>query len=243
MINKKFNAITMKDLAKTGVYDGIDFQDYVNRSKNGDKTAVQELENIFEKGDMILKDTLVNQKMNKIQSEYKIVDTDFNLITTDYFIDNIGALTVIGSRVVKPGPEEVIDRNKHWYIEGFITKAKFKQFPELYQRFKDKYNNYNTDNWKLELNVIGGITAGYVSIDREELMQWREDGVFIEPWGFNQDKSIICYTELLIETRQEFKKKANNIRQKGRIDSMEDLKTLMLDDEGQEIFNSIFKEV
>lgn len=239
-INKKFIDITMTDLAKTGVFDDTDLQSLTDRAENGDTKAVQEIFNNLDEGNKILKETFINQKMDKIQREYKIINPDFNLITTDYFNDNIESLSLVGDRTVEPGPEETQDKDKHWYIQGFITYLEFKKFPELYQKFKEKYKDYSTDEWDLELNVIGGIMVGNLALNREELEKWRKDGVLIEPWGFDENSSMISFTELLIQANEEFKKKANSIREKGRIDSMEDLKTLMLDDEGEELFKSIF---
>ena len=240
IINKRFIEITMTDLARTGVFDDMDLEDLTIRAESGDNEAVKEIYTNLDKGDQILKETFVKQKMDKIFNEYKILNEDFNLITTDYFQNNIEELSIIGSRTVEPGPEEVIDRDKHWFIEGYITLRDYEKFPDLYQVFKEKYSNYNTDSWDLELNIIGGIMADNLAIDREELQNWRKNGVLIEPWGFDVNRNMVSFTELLIRVNEEFKKKANNIREKGRIDSMEDLKTLMLDDKGEELFKSIF---
>src|SRR5690554_4278525 len=198
IINKKINEITMVDLVNTGVYDGVDFQEYVNRAEHGDPEAIPELIEILDRGDQILKETFIDEKMDKILKEYKIVDQDFNLITTDYFIDNIKGLSLIGSRTVEPGAEETQDKNKYWYIEGYITMAEFERFPALYQEFKEKFSNYITDDWQLELNVIGGVIAGKIAVDTHKMDSWRKDGVNIEAWGFNEDRNMTCFTELLI---------------------------------------------
>jgi len=106
MINKKIRDITLKDFANLSIYDEVNF----DKERNS-----KELLKLLDRGNQILKESFVNQELNRINKDYRKVNTDYNLIITDYFkndIDNI--LTIVASRTVEPGPEELTEKQQHW---------------------------------------------------------------------------------------------------------------------------------
>ncbi len=131
MFNKLKN-ITLKDIVQTGIYDSVDFDK---------KRELEEVMKLLDRGNKILRDYFISWELDRIKEQHNKIDQEFNLITTDYFkneIDNI--LTVIASRTVKPGPEEVTEMKNDWLFKGYITWLDFKGWEELYPVFEELYS-------------------------------------------------------------------------------------------------------
>ncbi len=240
MLDKKIGDITLNDIANLNIYDGVNFDKQIELIREGTSGAKNELLEILDRANQLMKKQFINQKINRIKENYNEVDLVHNLITTDYIIDDVGPLSIVASRTVEPGPESVKNKYNNWLFEGVITSGELQQLPALYPEFRAKYSEYNRDNWQLELDIVGGIIQGQMVISTDSIQDWRKEGVLMEPWGFNEDGKMTSFTDLMIKAHKEFKKKADSIRKKGRIDSIEDMRIIKLDDEGEDLFNSIF---
>ena len=231
MFNQLKN-ITLKDIVQTGIYDGVDFDK---------KREPGEVMKLLDQGNQILKDYFICWELDRIKEQHNKIDPEFNLITTDYFkneIDNM--LTVIASRTVKPGPEEVTEMKNNWLFKGYITWLDFKGWEELYPVFEELYREYNRPDWQIELNIIGGITEGHMLVSTDKIQQWRTLGVLIEPWGFDESHKLISFTDLLIQSNEQLKKEANEIREKGKTENIHEARILKLDKKGKQLFSQLF---
>ena len=232
MIDKNIKDITFKDFASLKIYDDVDFE------KQRDP---EEIYNLIDRGNQVLKEIFINKELERINNNYRKVNSEFNLITTVYFKKEIeNKLTIVASRTVEPGPEEITKKKKHWLFKGFITFNELQHFSKLYPIFEELYSEYSRDECNLELDIIGGIAQGQLLVDTDSIQDWRKEGVLLEPWGFNETGKMISFTELLVKANKEFKEKANRVRKKERIDSIDDMRILKLDDKGEKLFNSIF---
>ncbi|MCF8002014.1 MAG: hypothetical protein K9K76_09180 [Halanaerobiales bacterium] len=241
IINKKFRNITSKDLVATGVYDGVDFDKHKEAIEQGEKNSQEKLRQVLDKGNQILKQSIIKQDIEMVRKYHKKIDPEFNLITTDYFKNDIeDILTIIGSRTVGPGPEKVKDKMKSWFFKGYITFIELRQFPGLYKIFRDLYSEYKSDDWKLELNVVGGIMGGNLALTRDSIEEYRDIGVMIEPWGFDGSGEMVSFSEILVNSHMQMKKKAERIREAGSPKTLDEARTLKLDDEGKQLFSKMF---
>ena len=115
---KNIRDITLADIAKSNVYNGVDF---------GKKRDKRELLKLLDRGNQLLKEHFIREEMMGVIHDYKKLDPEYNLITTDYFKNEIDKLTLIANRTVGPGPEET-SKKDNWYFKGYMTSYPFLMF-------------------------------------------------------------------------------------------------------------------
>ncbi|MFW5987872.1 MAG: hypothetical protein ACOCQA_00365 [bacterium] len=229
---KKYREISLEDLIETGVFEGVDFSNLRDKNK-------KEIQGMLDKGHQLIKKYLVKRKINNLKKMYQEVDHQFDLILTDYFKHVIEEkLTIIAERTITPGPEKIENKADSWYFEGFITYKEAKTFSELYPIFDDLYHEYCRNGWELELNIIGGIMKGHILIEEEFIKKWRDRGILIELYGFDQGGKLTSLTDLLVGFMAEIKKRAAKIKSSGP-GNLQEAQILKLDTEREKMINKI----
>lgn len=229
-LNKKIEDITPLDIVKTGIYSDVDFKKQKTLIKKGVPGSQKKLQEIVDRGNRLLKNYFIEQELIGIKEH-----------TKDYFEDSIGNLSIVASRIRDPKSKD-INKNNHWVFRGYITFLELGDFSSAYSKFKNKYEKYNRDDWQLNLDVIGGIIKDRMLITADDFINWAEKGVLIEPWGFGEDNKLLCFSRILMTSNKNFNKEVNSIREKGKINNLNELRMLLLAEGGKNLLSQLFNK-
>ncbi|MFO7818611.1 MAG: hypothetical protein R6V17_00085 [Halanaerobacter sp.] len=187
---KIYNDFNIPNLVND-IYDGVDFSNI---------TADAAI-NLLDLSYQAIKYSLSNNRLEEIKEQD---DPDmFGIYTSNWFKARRynDMLDVIGYRqaIEMPGDDEDYDK---WILEGYITYKDFtNHFQLIYKQFKQQFDEYETAEWDLRLNIVGSYVKEQLLIDSNVIDSWASEGVALTHYGFNELGNPIAYTDTLINSQ------------------------------------------
>lgn len=231
-----YSKLTRTDFVESGLW--IDMPEDMS-----DDEAVELGWKFHEESSKMLKGWLALQRQQSIKEDYQEV-TETGLIITDWFKMQVDGVWIIGDRMVpaEPKPEEEAPTpNEEWHFKAYCTFQEWKNFDEIYPQIKEALSEYETYDWDLNVEIAGGIILGknFVGFDTEQ--EWREKGVLIESFGFDENMEYITSSmDLLIDAHKEFKKETDKIRENGGPTTFEEARMLKSRRKGEQLSKELF---
>jgi hypothetical protein len=238
-LKKDFHKLGLTDLAYFGLYK--DYTDSAVKVINDqtDRGAAAEFVETTKKVNSKLKDYFVNTQHLKAVKNDKETDEKTGLMQVDYFKNDYGPLSIIGTRFKKPGPEAVGDNFKNWYFQMFIAFDDLPKLNESLENFIDDYEKCFAYAEIKDLHIIGGIVLNQVIVSREMIEEWSKERINVEPWGFNQKGKMTSYTDFLVDSVVKFKELAREAEQ-AKEQGFNEKKLFKTKEKGQKILDNLF---
>jgi len=193
-----------------------------------------------ERFDQALKKFYIIKKKKELKNSLNKCN-ELGYVVTHCEFDTVGTFNIIADRMIEKDLKKASSYYDNWYFTIVCTYEEFREdFEGCYHILKNKYSNYNRDNFEFYVQVIGGVSFGADLVGYKEEKEWREKDVLIVRSGFSDEGKVIYDLDLATKKLENFKREVEQIKEKGKPETIHEAKMLKLDRDGDKLMKELF---